>query len=484
MVEATRRTFVAGTGVLAAGAGLVLPASTTLSVMPVSADPGLLDDASRLNATRVSANLSLNSDDAASILGRAGMDGKPLCIGGARHSMGGQSLPPRDGVAAELADAPIHVDAAARQYTVGAGARWRDVLQALDSHGLSPAVTQSNNDFSVGGAISVNAHGWAVPRGPVGSTVRSLRVMTAGDEILTCSPDENAELFRHVTGGYGLFGAILDAEIEAVPNRLLHAARIRVPASDFAARFVAAVHEPGVNMAYGRLSPARHGFLAEAVLVTHRADVDTAEPVPPMAGPVAATGLVRRVFRAQTGSEQGKRFRWWAETRLVPGEATATRNSLMNLPVSIFAGDDPRRTDILHEYFVPPEALDAFLTACRRIIQASRQDLLNLTLRWVEADRISALAFAPEPRIALVMLFSQRISAVDEADMQAMTRDLIDAALDVGGSFYLPYRLHARRDQLLHAYPRLPDVMAFKRRHDPRLRFRNQMWDFWVAQDL
>jgi len=203
-----------------------------------------------------------------------------------------------------------------------------------------------------------------------------------------------------------------------------------------------------------------------------------------MTGTVADGGLVRQVFRAQTGSEAGKRFRWWAETRLVPDGAAATRNSLMNLPVAIFAGNDPRRTDILHEYFVPPEALNAFLGDCRRIIPASRQDLLNLTLRWVEADRLSALTFTPGPRIALVMLFSQRISAADEADMQAMTRDLIDAALGSGGSFYLPYRLHARQDQLLKAYPGLPEVMAFKRRHDPDLRFRNQMWDHWVSMGL
>ncbi|RZJ77330.1 MAG: FAD-binding oxidoreductase, partial [Brevundimonas sp.] len=354
------------------------------------------------------------------------------------------------GVAAEFTDATVEVDTSARRYTVSAGARWRDVLPALDPHGLSPAVTQSNNDFSVGGAISVNAHGWAVPRGPVGDTVVSLRVMTADGEILTCSPTENRDLFRHVVGGYGLFGAILQAEMEAAPNRLLQAERVQLPASTFAGRFVQTVHQPGVNLAYGRLSTARRGFLEQATLTTHR---EAAGAPPPLSVAGGLDGLGRRAFRAQTGSEPGKQFRWWAETHLMSGTGTATRNSLMNVPTASFAGTDPGRTDILHEYFVPPEALNAFLTACRRIIPASRQDLLNLTLRWVEADRHSQLCFAPDSRIALVMLFSQRISPVDEVDMRAMTRDLIDAALDVGGSFYLPYRLHARPDQLLRAYP-------------------------------
>ena len=48
-----------------------------------------------------------------------------------------------------------------------------------------------------------------------------------------------------------------------------------------------------------------------------------------------------------------------------------------------------------------------------------------------------------------------------------MTAALIDAGLDVGGSFYLPYRLHASRAQVARAYPRLEEFVAGKRRYDP-----------------
>jgi FAD/FMN-containing dehydrogenase len=57
-----------------------------------------------------------------------------------------------------------------------------------------------------------------------------------------------------------------------------------------------------------------------------------------------------------------------------------------------------------------------------------------------------------------------------------MTRRLIDAAHDAGGSFYLPYRLHARREQVARAYPRLDEFVARKRQYDPGLLFRNGMW--------
>jgi hypothetical protein len=155
----------------------------------------------------------------------------------------------------------------------------------------------------------------------------------------------------------------------------------------------------------------------------------------------------------------------------------ASRNTFLNEPVANLAGRDRARTDILHEYFLPAEGLEAFLAVCRTAIPASRQDLLNVTLRYVQEDRTSALAYARGTRVAAVMLFSQRMTRVDDEDMAAMTERLIDGALEANGSFYLPYRLHARRDQVGRAYPRLPEFVARKRHYDPGLLFRNAMWD-------
>jgi len=51
----------------------------------------------------------------------------------------------------------------------------------------------------------------------------------------------------------------------------------------------------------------------------------------------------------------------------------------------------------------------------------------------------------------------------------------------LGGAFYLPYRLHARRDQVEKAYPAAASFVAAKRRYDPNLLFRNAMWDTYFA---
>ena len=58
-----------------------------------------------------------------------------------------------------------------------------------------------------------------------------------------------------------------------------------------------------------------------------------------------------------------------------------------------------------------------------------------------------------------------------------MTRELVDAAIATGGSFYLPYRLHATNDQLRRAYPAWNTAMQAKDRYDPKHIFRNGLYD-------
>jgi FAD/FMN-containing dehydrogenase len=484
MTRLSRRTFIAST--TAAALVPVIPASA--APRPKHAEPWVLNDASRLNPTPVARNVMLRGEDDALIAGLrallkdAAAEGRPVCIGGARHSMGGQSLV-RDGFAASLGGR-IEPDMARRIVRVSGGARWREMIAALDPLGFSPAVTQSNHDFSVGGTLSVNAHGWAVPFGPFGATVKRFRLMLADGSLVTCSREENAELFALAIGGYGLFGIVIDAELDIADNVLLTARPELMPAGEFASRFVSAARESGVRMAYGRLSLARENYLGEALLVSYRPAATQPSPLPPPRTADAFHYLSRKVFRAQTGSETAKKRRWYLETVIGPRTAArkaVTRNAILNIPVAALADPDRRRTDILHEYFVPPERFADFLTACREVIPPSAQDLLNITLRWLEPDATSVLSFAPAPRIAAVMLFPQQATAEGDESMRAMTEALIDRVLTLGGSYYLPYRLHARGDQLRKAYPRMEEFIAKKRAYDPQLRFRNMMWEKYLA---
>jgi FAD/FMN-containing dehydrogenase len=485
-MSVSRRRFLTGAAALAA---LQPVCRANAAVRRRPSAPFMLDDASRLNATPINRQAVLTSTEDGKLLhelratlGEAATAGRPVAFGGARHSMGGQSLP-RNGIAASFAAPVIEPDTTRKIYRVSAGARWRDVIGVLDPIGFSPAVTQSNHDFSVGGTLSVNAHGWPVPFGPFGATVQRFRIMLSDGSVLTCSNSDNAELFRLAIGGYGLFGIVIDAELAMAENTLLVPESELMKADVFAARFVARANDASVRMLYGRLSMAREGFLREALLVAYAQAPQQPVHLPPPKNSSAFAFVSREIFRAQIGSERGKRARWMAETRLMPkvGQVALTRNTLLNEPVAALADRDRGRTDILHEYFVAPDRLNDFLAACREIVPAHRQDLLNVTLRYVDADNSSVLTYAPQPRIAAVMLFVQKRTAEDDDDMRAMTVKLIDRVAALGGSYYLPYRLHATREQMRSAYPRLEEFIAAKRRIDPQLRFRNALWDTYLA---
>jgi FAD/FMN-containing dehydrogenase len=478
---------------LATGAALaawpLAARASRAAVRRVPDSPFILDDASRLNATPISRQAILASveesrllQEMRAMLGEAASAGRPVAAGGARHSMGGQSLP-GNGIAASFAMPVIEPNTNSRIYRVSAGARWRDVIRVLDPIGFSPAITQSNHDFSVGGTLSVNAHGWPVPFGPFGTTIRRFRLMLADGSVVVCSESENPELFRFAVGGYGLFGIVIDAELRMAENSLLKPHSELMTDDAFAPRFIARAADPSVRMLYGRLSVAREGFLREALLVEYTPVQPQPDRLPPSKNSSAYSFASRSIFRAQTGSERGKRLRWAAETRLMPrlGQGAVTRNTLLDTPVAALADRVSTRTDILHEYFVPAGRFNDFLASCREIIPAHRQDLLNVTLRYVDADSSSVLTYALQPRIAAVMLFVQERTTEADADMRAMTRKLIDRVLALGGSYYLPYRLHASREQMRLAYPRLDEFVAAKRRYDPQLRFRNALWDTYLA---
>lgn len=449
----------------------------------------IINDASRLNPTSVARHVALKAAPADDIDGTirqeiaaARTEGRPFAIGVARHSMGGQSIP-RDGVAITLTGGHIETDRANMTYRVGAGMRWFEVIRALDAQGFSPAVMQSNSDFGVGSTFCVNSHGWPTRYGPFGATVRAVKIVMSDGQLVECSRTKEPELFALAMGGYGLFGAIVELELDMVPNALMQPTYTRMQPSQFADAFVNAVeNDPAVRMAYGRLSVARESLFDEALMITYRAAATQPSPLPAVVDHGALTGFSRDVYRLQTGREWAKNFRWFMEASVSPSIAgAATRNTLMVEPVVNLASGDGTRTDILHEYFVPPDRFNGFVNLCRAVIPKAKSEFLNVTLRYVDADPVAVLAYAPQKRIAAVMSFSQEISPEGEVDMMRMTEALIEGVKDLGGAFYLPYRLHARRDQVRSIYPRTEQFVAAKRRLDPSLVFRNMMWDVYFA---
>lgn len=444
-----------------------------------AAAPGT-NDASFLDATTPSEVIPVAGDPAAAeqqlsaLVRRAAAEGKPIAISGAHHSMGGHALLPHAIVLDMLPFCRMSLDEPRRRLTVGTGATWSQVIPYLDQRGLAVAVMQSNSDFSVGGSISVNCHGWQNDSPPIASTVQSFRLLKPDGEIVSCSRSANAELFSLALGGYGLFGVILEVELTVVPNEFYQAETYKIKAKDYHQVY----HEKtrgrdDIGLAYGRINVAPDGFLEDAIITL----LKRAPGGPPVKNTLfqpQPSLLKRIVFRGSVGSDYGKNLRWRLENLMGETQGQSlSRNQIMDESATLYANRDPQGTEILHEYFVPCARLREFIAKARPVFLRHRPDLLNITVRNVETDRETVLRYAPEEVFGLVMLFHQSRALAAEEPMRDFTRELIDVALACGGRYYLPYRGHATQEQFERGYPGAREWMALKAKYDPAAVFQN-----------
>ena len=440
------------------------------------------DDASRLNQTKVNEvwHIPVDTDDAEAqvteLLERAQKHRLKVSIAGAKHSMGGHTIYP-DGIVINTTSwNDMELDTERSILKVQSGALWSDILPYLNKHGKSVAIMQSNHSFSVGGSISVNCHGWQYGRPPIASSVESFRIMLADGTIERCSRQENRELFSLALGGYGLFGIILDVDLRVVPNELYRIEQHIVPVDESMATFDSKIkNQPGLQMVYARMNIVPENLLGEVILnafysVPGGQTKELTEPT--------MTELRRAVFRGSAESNFGKKLRWNAETKLQPSlkDKNISRNQLFNEGVEVFENCSTETTDILHEYFVPRHRVPKFVNTMRKILKAHEPNLLNVTVRSVERDEDTFLRYADQQMIAFVMLYVQQRTDTGERAMESLTRELIDAALENNGRYYLPYRLHATQKQFHRAYPNASEFFSLKRKYDPQEIFQNQFY--------
>lgn len=443
---------------------------------------GYANDASRLNETavdsviRVAGNRDVAIGQIMQLVHQAAITGKKISIAGAQHSMGGHTIT-RDGILLDMTGFNyLELDTGTNQLTAGAGARWSQIIPYLDQRRRSVAVMQSNNSFTVGGSISVNCHGWQPNSPPIASTVESFRLVNAAGQLITCDRKRQTELFSLVLGGYGLFGIIVDVRLRVVPNTMYKLQQYVINSEDYVRKFDEIVNDnERVGMVYGRVNINPSDFMEEAILSVFTADSVTA--IRPLEE-TGFEGLRRAVFRGSANSDYGKNLRWRSEkwgARLMAGKRFS-RNQLINEPVEVFQNTQPGYTDILHEYFIPRDSVARFIQQLRAIIPQYKVDLLNITLRNVKPDDDTFLRYAREEVFGFVMLYNQATTPEGESAMKDLTRKLIDEATALRGTYYLPYRLHATRDQLYKVYPMAGDFFEKKRMFDSLELFTNQFY--------
>lgn len=448
------------------------------------------DDVSRMSATPVDRIFHpRHAGDVITIVQMAIKNNKTISPRGTSHSMGGQCIAPNGYIIDTRHLSSCEVDAAKRQIRVGAGATWSAVIRAANQFGLSPAVMQSYCSFSVGGTLSVNAHGITSDL-PICNSVVELDIVTADGRLMTIdSDDRQPDLFRHVLGGYGLFGVITGCVLHLVPNVKLSLLSTTFANDEaFFDHYINTVlNDKAVNVKIARVDLLSNTTPTRLLVFRPKPGCPTVSDIGFKAREM---GLFSKFYYKWIScTELGRQIRRLLEkfsrTPIDWNMAMAVERNLLlfesarplsNLYTWIINVDD---TFILQEYFLPFDSAVKWIIVARRLLQSHTQgssapSLLNCTVRCVRHDKITALPYAQGDRIAFVLYF--RIGAQHEHALSALHQDLVRETLAHDGTFYLPYRRHYNSQQLNKSYLSISEFLSRKLLYDPEQRLSNSWW--------
>lgn len=118
----------------------------------------------------------------------------------------------------ERLDGVIAIDRQGATADVQGMCTYEDLVDATLTFGLAPMVVPSLKTITVGGAIAGSAaESSSFRNGLPQASVLEMDILTGAGEVLTCSPTENAELFRAFPNSYGTLGYAVRVKIELEP---------------------------------------------------------------------------------------------------------------------------------------------------------------------------------------------------------------------------------------------------------------------------
>ncbi|RST58048.1 FAD-binding oxidoreductase [Siminovitchia terrae] len=405
-----------------------------------------------------------------------------ISIAGKQHSQGGHTYY-KDAIVMDMTtfNKVLKVDEKEKVVTVQSGATWEDVQEAVNPYGLSVKTMQAPNIFTVGGSMSVNVHGRDIRYGPLIESIKAFRLMNADGKILNVSRNENEELFRLVHGGYGLFGIILDVDIELTDDVLYRVENEWINYHDYPEYFKEKVlANPEVDMHNSRISVAPNYFLTEMYVTNYYLEKQgkKLEDYNELQG----EKFVRRnkfAFGLSRKFDWGKNFVWYVQKHAFKeGKVEWTsRNNVMRPEIKFLDYEGKNDTDILQEYFVPVDEFPNFIDRLRDILEEEHLNVLNITVRYVPKNDEAFLSYANQDMFALVFLINQGTSKEEIEKTGKTVRKLIDLVLDFDGSYYLPYYHYPSKEQMKEAYPNADLFFEKKREYDSEERFVNQFYE-------
>jgi FAD/FMN-containing dehydrogenase len=440
------------------------------------------DAHSALNRTPVSRVLEpRTAGEVAAAVAAAAARGQPLAICGARHAMGGQQFLSNGTLLDTRRLNQVRwFDRNEALIELGAGTTWPDVIRGYlalqrgpgPAYGIRQKQTGADR-LTLGGAVSANMHGRTLAAQPFVADVEGLEVVTASGDLLRCSRTENPALFRHVVGGYGLFGVVTAVTLRLVPRIKVERCVTRLEIEELIDAFdqrIAAGHLYG-DFQFAT-SPHSADFLRTGVLSSYR-PVEAQRRIPDDQRRLSQGDWneLLRLSHADKRAAFQKFIEFYMATN---GQVYWSDTHQLNLYLEEYHGALDHRlgaavrgSEMITELFVPRDRLVAFMNDVRRDFRMNAVDFIYGTIRLVEAERDTALPWARRNWACVVFNLHIDHRTEDVARAAGHFRRLIDHALRQDGSFFLTYHRFASAAQLLAAHPAIGDFLAAKRTLDP-----------------
>jgi len=445
---------------------------------------------SRLNRTSVRRIVAVDSVE---MLQRVVRDvayaGGHISIAGGRHAMGGQQF----GAGTVLLDMTrlarvIDFDREHGLITVEGGIDWPRLVNHLlwanaeGPGGWGIVQKQTGADrLTIGGALSANIHGRGLRLQPFVGDIESFEIVDPTGALVTCSRSSNPRLFSLAAGGYGLFGAIARVTLRLSPRHKVER-RVTVARVDDLPR----LFEDRIGQGYEfgdcqfAVDPSSNEFLQSGVFSCYRPAADD-RPIPADQHALTPADWQRLLLLAHR--HKSRAFAEYARYYLsTDGQLYWSDTHQMSQYLDDYhAGLDEqlnarvKGSEMISELYVRRSDLPAFMSKVRQEARANDFDIIYGTIRVIERDDETLLAWAREPWACVVFNLHVDHTGAGLCKAQRDFRILIDCAAGFGGSYYLTYHRWATREQVEHCHPRMREFLRAKAEYDPAGLF----WSDW-----
>jgi FAD/FMN-containing dehydrogenase len=380
------------------------------------------------------------------------------------------------------------------QVTVEGGIQWPALLAFLATAqrgrpqpwGIYQKQTGADR-LTIAGALSCNAHGRGLTLPPIVDQVESFVLMNGAGDELTCSRTRHPGLFALAIGGYGLFGIIT-----RVTLRLQRALKLR--------RVVEMADTPGLialledrvrsGFLYGdfqfAIDDRDETFLRRGVCSCYE---PVASDTPLTESPVGFSAAEWAALIVDAHGNKRRAFERFADRYVATSgqiygsdeQLSAAYTDDYHAVVDRALGGSIKGSEMITELYVPRDRFEPFMAGARAVLRQRRANVVYGTVRLIERDTETVLAWAREPWACIVLNLHIDHTSDGVRDAGDTFRALIDAAIRHGGTYYLTYHRWARPDQIERGHPAMRAFLEAKHRYDPDERFQSD-WYRWHRQ--